>query len=544
MYRISLAAIFLTGSLAFASSPPAGAPPPSQPLIFEPNRGQAPTQAKWMGHGPGYLLTLSRDGLAMRMRAPAVSTSGNSAKTAETYDTIQMKLDGGRPWDDLTGLEPTGGSSDYYIGKDRKRWHAGIPHYAKVRESGVYDGIDLVFHNSGSNLEYDFVVKPGADPNQIKLAFDGAEHMRLDAKSGDLVLTGAHGSELRQNRPRIYQQMGDRRVEVAGGYRLLDHGHAGFSLAAYDHAKPLIIDPLSVLLTYQLGQYAGKSAVGVAVDEIGNMYVTGPDMNYSEDVYISLLTPQGSILKSTYLGGSGVDFPTGIAVDSSGVYVCGSTASADFPLALGIKQDSSADLFIAKMDALLEPQYVKTIGTPLNDIAGGMALNPETHDVYMVGFMDGGDFPQVGPVPARPTLYGPGAVIHVDANGSLVNSLAIGPQTLSAIAVDHLGGVWVTGHTCDADSLLITVPNTAFGGSCSGFVSRYTSDFSGLTASRPFAVGTAITTDALGNVYVAGNGIGTNTPLVAKLDIFGNQLAKYDFEGANRFCSLPRLTKS
>ena len=145
-----------------------------------------------------------------------------------------MKLTGSRSWNEMDGVEPTGGVSNYLIGSDPKRWHLGIPHYANVTARQVYDGVDLVFYGQGDNLEYDFVVAPGADPKQIRLAFDGVERMRVDRKSGDLLLTTVGGAELRHTRPVVYQQLGKEKVEVAGGYELLDRRQATFALAAYD----------------------------------------------------------------------------------------------------------------------------------------------------------------------------------------------------------------------------------------------------------------------------------------------------------------------
>jgi hypothetical protein len=116
------------------------------------------------------------------------------------YTALHMKLEGSRPWDDPIGLEPTGGVSNYFLGNDPKAWRTNIPQFARISAPGVYDGIDLVFYGQGSDLEYDFVVKPSANPKQI--------------------LTTAGSSELRQIRPKVYQQLGDKRVEVAGGYKL------------------------------------------------------------------------------------------------------------------------------------------------------------------------------------------------------------------------------------------------------------------------------------------------------------------------------------
>lgn len=190
------------------------------------------------------------------------------------YSTVQMKLEGSRAWKDTTGLKPTGGVSNYVRGNEAKDSLNGIPHYARLTVAGVYDGVDLVFYSNGGGLEYDFVVAPGTDPKQIRLAFEGQDRMRVDEKSGDLVLTTAGGSELRQVRPQVYQQVGNQRVEVAGGYQLLDHGRAAFTLASYEHRRPLVIDP-TVKFSTNFNNGLNDDTNAVAVDFNGNSYVTG-----------------------------------------------------------------------------------------------------------------------------------------------------------------------------------------------------------------------------------------------------------------------------
>jgi len=189
------------------------------PFAFEPNRGQSPTQAKWIARGPSYDLLLTDEGLTMMI---------HDGKSRTRSSAVRMKLEGSRPWKTLTGLEPTGGQ-------------AHTPRYAKVRAAGVYDGIDLVFHDHDGNLEYDFVVAPGADPSNILLAFEGLQRMRIDNQSGELILTTWGGSELRHACPKVYQQIGEKRVEIAGGYELLNSNRAAFTLARYDSRYPLAI---------------------------------------------------------------------------------------------------------------------------------------------------------------------------------------------------------------------------------------------------------------------------------------------------------------
>ena len=153
---------------------PAAAEPQSfrRPLVFEPNLGQAPAGVKWIGRASGYQLLLTNEGATI-----VVPESPTPA-----YAAVRMNLTGSKAWDEITGLEPTGGVSNYLFGNDPKQWRTGIPHYARLSATQVYDGIDLVFYGNGGDLEYDFVVAPGADPKQIRLAFDGVDEMRVDGK--------------------------------------------------------------------------------------------------------------------------------------------------------------------------------------------------------------------------------------------------------------------------------------------------------------------------------------------------------------------------
>src|SRR2546428_259370 len=79
------------------------------------------------------------------------------------------------------------GKSNYFIGNDPKKWRANIANYAKVRYRNVYPGVDLVYYGNQQQLEYDFVVGPGADPGRIALRFQGADRLEVDTE-GDLVL--------------------------------------------------------------------------------------------------------------------------------------------------------------------------------------------------------------------------------------------------------------------------------------------------------------------------------------------------------------------
>src|ERR1700733_3185723 len=278
--RLLLCSLTLSGSTLLAAAP---AQPQTfhLPLTFEQNRGQAPKEVKWLGHGSSYRILFDGDGATFLLPEKYDTRAAVGRRPVSVhrsfqmkYSVMRMKLAGGRPWKDISGVEPTGGVSNYQSLTDLKSWISNVPQYERVKVANVYEGIDLILYSNGKDLEYDFVVAPGADPKQVQVVFEGVKGMRVDEKSGDLVLTAPDGSELRQFRPKVYQQIAGKRVEVAGGYRLLGQGRAAFTLAAYDRSRALVIDPKVDFTTF----YGGSSAdvpLAVAVDDDGNSYITG-----------------------------------------------------------------------------------------------------------------------------------------------------------------------------------------------------------------------------------------------------------------------------
>ncbi len=82
------------------------------------------------------------------------------------------------------GLDRLPSVSHYFVGNNPKRWRTDVPHYGRVRYREVYPGIDVVYyHDASRQFEYDFLVKPGADPGRIDLAFEGADRIKTDSGS-------------------------------------------------------------------------------------------------------------------------------------------------------------------------------------------------------------------------------------------------------------------------------------------------------------------------------------------------------------------------
>jgi hypothetical protein len=220
-----------------------------------------------------------------------------------------------------------------------------VPTYAKVQYTAVYPGVDLIYYGQSRQLEYDFVVAPGVDPAVITLGFEGVDHVDVDAQ-GDLVL-GTPGGPLRFQKPVVYQEQDGGRHAIAGGYVRKGLHQVGFHVAAYDVARPLAIDPV---LSY-----------------------------------------------ATYLGGSGEDLGSGIAVDAAGnAYVTGQTESTNFPTTLGAFQTAQpgfVNVFVSKLNAAGSALLYSTyLGGNDIDNGTGIVVNA-AGNAYVAGYSFSSNFP-------------------------------------------------------------------------------------------------------------------------------------------------------
>ncbi len=252
----------------------------------------------------------------------------------------------------ITAEDPTATRLNYFIGRDSRNWRTNVNTHRRLRYRGLWPGIDLVFHASNQNLEYDFVVQPGADPSVIRLGFDN--HPALTPQ-GDLIAGFA-----RHLKPGAYQERNGVRQNVAASFRLSGK-EIGFQLGVYDRNTPIIIDPVLVYSTFLAivgdlySDGVAPVARSVAVDAQGSAYITGysPSPNFPttpgvvqpqfgtgsyNQSYVSKLDASGTkLLFSTFIGGDGFDQGAAIAIDAAGnVYAAGTTDSKSFPVMAGL----------------------------------------------------------------------------------------------------------------------------------------------------------------------------------------------------------------
>src|SRR5437667_8844556 len=183
---------------------------------FEVNRGQVDAQVKFLTRGSGYTLFLTPSEAVLVLRAPDAMPAAGQAlvSTAE----VRRHLAGATAQPRVAGVEKLPGIVNYFLGNDPAQWHADIPTYAEVVYQGVYPGIDLIHHGTQGRLEYDFVVGPGGEPGAIRVEFEGADGIVVDAH-GDGVVHSAVG-DLGQGERAVYQAVNGVRRGVRGGYVL------------------------------------------------------------------------------------------------------------------------------------------------------------------------------------------------------------------------------------------------------------------------------------------------------------------------------------
>jgi hypothetical protein len=527
-------------------------------LAFEKNQGQTDAQVKYMARGSGYTLFLtSRDavfsltsrsaaGGAAERDASRLRLKSSARRNAEKIQTavVRMQLVGGNSQAKVSAGGELPGKSNYFIGNDRNKWRTGVMQYARVSYRDVYPGVNLAFHGAQRQVEFDFVVAPGANPAPISFRFSGDGGLKTD-EADNLVVSSAAGDVL-LHKPVAYQEKNGVRQLVDARFSLMADNRVAFELGDYDRSRELVIDPS---VSYAYSTYLGGSleddgnAIAFDVDSNGaanHAYVTGSTLSLNfpvqgtnagptggGDVFVTELSADGTtLIYSTLIGGSASDIANGIAVDSTGeAFVAGGTASSDFPTTSGAYQTvlptAAQNAFILKLNKTTGTlAYSTYLGGSGDDTALGMELDG-SGNVYVAGKTTSADFPSKNAL--QTTVAGGFVATLTPAGGrssDLLFSTYIGGSTndfASAIAVDLSGNAYVTGETQGSFNTTSGVVQPTFGGGITdAFVTAIKPKgsayiYSTYLGGSDIDIGNGIAVDASGNAYVTGQTASSST---------------------------------
>jgi hypothetical protein len=466
------------------------------PLSFEANSGQSSRKVKFLARGQGYGLFLTTTGAVMSVTKSS-EKKGDSKNNSLAKKNQQLAETTVVSWDmvaankspRIAGVDALPGKANYFRGNDPSQWQSNISTYAKVRYSNVYPGIDVVYYGNQRQLEYDFIVAPGKDPNRIKLNFKGATATELDAE-GNLILRTRAG-DITQAKPFAYQEVAGVRRAVSASYQLAK-GLISFDLGNYDRTQPLIIDPVFVYSSF-LGGSNFDDGRAIAVDSQGNAYITGRTGSFDfpvtggafqqtignvpGDGFVVKVNPSGNALVySTFLGGTNDDTARAIKIDDAGnAYIAGTTWSTDFPTTAGSLQTTKDRLsggFVTKLNpsgsALVYSTY---LGGDDGDDIFGLALSQDGRATVVGATTSSGFSSSVFPTPR----HGSSAYKSVDGAGhwspgdsgltaGSVFGFAIDPVNSSNVYAATSTGVFKSSDGCINWTFMATAnPATSLG---------------------------------------------------------------------------------
>jgi len=485
----------------------------NRPLSFEVNQGQADKSARFLSRGPGYQLLLTPNEAVVSVAKPRQSDpSHHQVEQFESPEILHVKLQGANPKDLIAGEDKLAAKSNYYLGNDSSKWQVGVPNYSRVRYSGIYPGIDLVYYGNEKALEHDFVVAPGADPNRIRLALSGTQSIHLDS-NGDVVMDLSNGS-LRLLKPVVYQEVAGKHQAIDARYELSANNTARFVLGHYDRRRQLIIDPVLSYSSY-LGGTGQDSGYGVAVK--GNtVYVTGNSgstdflgTSSSCCTFVTALNLTSGLVYSTYISAEVTGYyGNPIAIDGSGnAYITGTTFGGLPIVTSGLPstyQGGWSDGFVAKVSpsgTLVASGYLGGSG---KDYGQGIGFDLANSHVLITGGTQSGNFLQV-----NPALGAPASELFVNTNAAQQNNWTI------------TSGSGVNGiHSDDIQAMLIVPgvagPSTYYvGGSAGVYKSTDGANWAlvpGITGRQPISFAYNATTGALfagtdGGLYKYSGGV-------------------------------------
>ncbi len=334
-----------------ASSAPTAAPSQSGRLLFEENLGQHAGPVRYKMFGSSVFLTDRAEAcmLVEVGREPLWRPTGKAAENPRwktlpasrpVYRALRMQ-----PVERETGRPVPPAASEgkarspialSYCKGDRSQWRSRVPLYREVVYHQVYPGIDLVYYPKDERLTYDFRVAPGADPSAIRLHFEGADRLALDAEGNLRCLVGSQTVVMQK--PTLYQEVAGERRLVPGRFTLTGNDVA-FEVGDYDRNLALVIDPVLPFYSTYFGGNQDEEAVGVAVGRI-----------YNRNALTS-----AAVFSSP---------------DTIPVFIAGTTFSPSFPVPVGSGPNANNPITVPDVDIFVARFEFRADGTVPTNIPG------------------------------------------------------------------------------------------------------------------------------------------------------------------------------
>ena len=532
----------------------------TMPLSFTENQGQWPDSILYRATAGGATMWFTPTGAyyqftrripnaddtlgivgGRRPRLPLVGIDDNQLDSVE-ITMVKAEFVGSNLNASAMGLSEMEYKCNYFIGNEPDKWRTDVPNYESIQYQEVYPGIDLKYYGNGKQMEYDFIVSPGADYSQIQIRYDGAENLTI-GENGELIIKMAHG-EIIEQPPIVYQTVNGHKVNLEGQYLVSEDNTFSFRVdSRYNPEHELVIDPVLDYSTY-LGASSHDAINAITLDSEGAAYMIGytfsadfPTLDPLQgisggvyDAFIAKLNSSGnSLVYSTYLGGDSRDIGTSIAADASGAaYMTGYTESINFPTFnpyQGTYQGGppfGGDVFVTKLNSagntLVYSTYLGGEGGESGDIVVDAA-----DEAYVAGRTSSTNFPTLNPYQST---YQGGAfdafVTKLNSAGDgLVFSTYLGgsgDDRGSGISMDAAGAAHVTGLTSSTNFPTINpYQGTHQGGTNDVFVTKLSNsgnslDFSTYLGGSGDDYGYDIAVDAAGAAYVTGHTGSSNFP--------------------------------
>lgn len=399
-----------------------------------------------------------------------------------------------------------------------------VHNYSKVTYREIYPNIDWVIYKSGNTIKYDFIVRPGGDPKQIKLRTQYVEKLQSNS-DGSYTMLNRMGT-VTEHKPISSQQSREVKTEIK-----IDGSDISFNVGHYDLTQDLIIDPELGWSTYY-GGVGADNGHSVAVDKIGNVYLAGYTQspnNIADGGYQNSFVFQNGPLNfnnflvkfnkdgvrqwATYYGAvaNTADYKASCATDLWGnIYLSSSTSQTT-----GIAQNGHQsafggaffDAYLVKFDSLGNRLWGTYYGGEGNDVAYGCATDlngsvylcgatTSEHNISFNGYKNtyGGDGD-----PFLVKFNKDGERLWATYYGGTGSDIAYG------CAVDGTGSVYLTGNASSRNGIAFQGHQSDYGGA---FLVKFNSEgarqWGTYYGSRYNDQGNACATDGTGAVYMAG----------------------------------------